>query len=103
MKKYLQKSKKIFFFCPSIEEGGVEKNLINICNNLCNNIPVNIITANKNKEKFFNKKINFISTNNSFFSKKNRLIKSLICFFYYGKILILKVISSYHFNQIFLL
>ncbi len=52
MKKYLKKfEKKIIFFCPSIEEGGVEKNLINICNGIARNQKISLITANKNKKK----------------------------------------------------
>lgn len=52
MKKYLNKSKKnIIFFCPSIEEGGVEKNLINICNNISQFQKVTLVTANTNKKK----------------------------------------------------
>ena len=81
MKKFLKQSKKIFFFCPSIEEGGVEKNLINISNKLCKDIQLYIITANNDKKKFFDKRIKFLSTNKSFFNKKSRILKSLVCFF----------------------
>ena len=80
MKKFLKKSKKnIIFFCPSIEEGGVEKNLINICNGIAVTHKISVITANKNKKKHFNSKINFISPNTNFFNYKIRLIKSIIC------------------------
>ena len=52
MKKFLRKfDKRIIFFCPSMEEGGVEKNLINICNGIAYNYKVSLITANKNKKK----------------------------------------------------
>lgn len=82
MKKYFKKSKKnIIFFCPSIEEGGVEKNLINICNGIARNQKISIITANKNKKKYFNNKINFISSSTNFFNFKKRLIKSLLCIY----------------------
>ena len=40
--------KQIIFFNPSIEDGGVEKNLINICNGLTNYFNVILITANNN-------------------------------------------------------
>ena len=54
MKKFLKKSNyKVVFFCPSIEEGGVEKNLINISNNLSNEIDISLISANENKRKYF--------------------------------------------------
>ena len=73
--------KKIVFFCPSIEEGGVEKNLINITNLLSKNFQINLVTANKNKSKYFNKDIKFISPNNDFFNTKNRSLKILICLY----------------------
>ena len=80
MKKSLKKFRNnIIFFCPSIEEGGVEKNLINISNGLSYNHNVSLITANKNKKKFFNKKINFISSKSDFFNNKSRITKSIYC------------------------
>ncbi len=79
MKKYSKRyKKKIQFFCPSIEEGGVEKNLFNITNNLSDDFDISIITANNDKKKFFNKKIKFISIKNNKFNKSSRLIKSLL-------------------------
>lgn len=80
MKKSLMKfEKNIIFFCPSMEEGGVEKNLINICNGISNNQKISLITANRNKKKFFKKKIKFISATTDFFNKKNRIVKSIFC------------------------
>ena len=82
MKKFLEKSsKRIIFFCPSIEEGGVEKNLINICNGISINQKISIITANKNKKKYFNKNIKFLSAKTNFFNSKIRLIKSFFCIY----------------------
>lgn len=99
MKKFLKKykilnKKKILFFAPSIEEGGVEKNLFIVANFIANykNHEVYILTANKNKKKFFNKKINFISPSNNFWSNKSRIFKTLICL----KLLFFKV----NFNKI---
>ena len=81
--KSLQKyKKKIIFFCPSIEEGGVEKNLILTINKLINTYQISIITANKNKKKKFSSKINFISPNLINFSNNLRVIKSIVCLFY---------------------
>lgn len=81
--KSLQKyKKKIIFFCPSIEEGGVEKNLILTINKLINTYEISIITANKNKKKKFSSKINFISPNLINFSNNLRVIKSIVCLFY---------------------
>ena len=95
MKKFLKKSNyNIIFFCPSIEEGGVEKNLINICNNLSEEFKISLITANQNKEKLFKKKILFISPKTKFFNYKNRMFKVLICAYlllikFFGKKLII--------------
>ncbi len=47
-------NKKLVIFVPSIEDGGVEKNLFLISNFLANkNISVNLITANQDKKKNF--------------------------------------------------
>ena len=91
MKKFLKKSNyNIIFFCPSIEDGGVEKNLINICNNLSKEFKINLITANQNKKKLFKKKVGFISPKTKFFNFKNRILKVFICAYlllkkFYGK------------------
>ena len=80
MKRYLKKSNyNVIFFCPSIEEGGVEKNLINICNNLSREFKISIITANQNKKKFFKNNIFFISPKTKFFNYKSRILKVLVC------------------------
>ena len=65
--------KKIIIFNPSLEDGGVEKNLFLISNFLANkNISVNLITANRDKKKNFSKKVNFICPNSASLNKKNR-------------------------------
>lgn len=80
MKKYLMKSKKKYvFFCPSIEDGGVEKNLVNIMNNLGQELELSLITANKDKIKRFKKNIKFIYPNSNFFNNTSRFIKSILC------------------------
>ena len=73
--------KNIIFFCPSIEDGGVEKNLYLIANKLSNNFKISVITANKDKKKNFNKKIKFISPKYINLNNTHRLIKSFYCFF----------------------
>jgi glycosyltransferase involved in cell wall biosynthesis len=79
----IQSNKEIIIFCPSIEEGGVEKNLFIISNYLSkNNIKVNIITANKNKRKFFNKNIIFCAPKTSFWNNKHRIFKAFVCAFF---------------------
>jgi len=78
----MSKKKKLVIFVPSIEDGGVEKNLFLIANYLSNkNIDVNLITANLDKKKNFSKQVNFISPQSSFFNKKNKLFKTLFCFY----------------------
>lgn len=79
--KYLKvfKKKNVVIFCPSIEEGGVEKNLYIISNYLSNKINVFLVTANRNKKKMFNKKIKFLSPNNNFWNNQPRLLKTIIC------------------------
>lgn len=86
LKRFLKKykminNKKILFFAPSIEEGGVEKNLFTVANFIANlNVyKVYVLTANRNKKKFFNKKINFVSPSTNYWSNKSRLLKTLIC------------------------
>lgn len=72
--------KRLIIFNPSIEEGGVEKNLFLISNYLeSHGISVEILTCNNNKFKKFKKGIKFIGTNNSFWQNKSRIIKYLIC------------------------
>ena len=84
MKKFSKKYKKkeVIFFCPSIEEGGVEKNLINIANGLTKEFKIFVITANKNKKKLFSKNINFISPKSNYYNNKSRILKSLICSYF---------------------
>ena len=69
--KSLQKyKKKVVLFAPSIEDGGVEKNLAIIANYLKDKFDVSILTSNNNKKKIFNKKINFICPKTNFFNNK---------------------------------
>ena len=77
--------KKIIFFCPSIEIGGVEKNLYKVVNFFSSkNEDVSLITFNKKRfQKKFNKKVKVIS--NNFLCKFNfpYFIKTLLCIIYY--------------------
>ena len=76
------KLKKLVIFIPSIEDGGVEKNLFLIANFLSkHNFNITVISANYDKKKYFKKKINFISPKNNFLNKKNRFYKTLYCFY----------------------
>ena len=75
--------KKIIFFMPSFEGGGVEKNIIMIANNFVSrNIKVGLITTSKKLKKKFNKKIDFICPKRSFWSYQQRFIKYLVCIFF---------------------
>ena len=72
--------KKLIFFIPSIEDGGVEKNLFIVANYLAKkNMNIEVLTCNANKAKYFDKKIKLIGTKNSFWETKPRAIKYLIC------------------------
>ena len=74
--------RELLIFIPSIEDGGVEKNLFLISNYFVNNgIKTNIITANLDKKRKFNSKINFISPKSNFFNNKNRFYKTIFCFY----------------------
>ena len=73
--------KEIIFFCPSIEDGGVEKNLFLIANKLSDNLKISVVTANENKKENFSKKINLIFPKNININNAHRLIKSFYCFF----------------------
>ncbi len=72
--------KKLLIFIPSIEDGGVEKNLYLISNYLKDcGIDLEILTANYDKSKKFKKGIKLIGTKSVFWQKQNRLIKYLAC------------------------
>ena len=72
--------KKIIFFIPSIEDGGVEKNLFVVSNYLKRkNIPIEILTCNSNMSKKFIRGIRFIGTKSKFWIDKSRSIKYSIC------------------------
>jgi len=72
--------KKLVIYIPSIERGGVEKNLIYISNYFSkNNIDVYIVTANKDKKKSFHNKIKIICPKSTRWNNSSRLIKTLIC------------------------
>ena len=73
-------TKKLIIFIPSIEEGGVEKNLFIVANYLAQKkINIEVLTCNSNKSKYFNKKIKFIGPKSSFWQNKSRPIKYLVC------------------------
>ena len=71
--------KNIVLFIPSIERGGVEKNLFLISNYLAKKFKnIYIITANSDYKKRFNKNIKVISPKTDFWINKKRTLKTLI-------------------------
>ncbi len=74
-------NKEIIFFCPSIEDGGVEKNLFLIVNELSKNFNTSLITANANKKKEFNKEVNLVVPKIFKIDNSPRFLKSLYCLF----------------------
>ena len=72
--------KKVIIFIPSIEDGGVEKNLFIISNYLNDHgISIELLTSNFDKFYKFNKGIKYIGTRSTFWQKKSRFIKYLVC------------------------
>ena len=76
-------NKEIVIFMPSIEKGGVEKNLFIVANYLSNKFKkVSLVTADKIKTNYSNKSSNIFSQNSIIYSKRNRVLKSIIASFY---------------------
>ena len=74
--------KKLIIFMPSIEDGGVEKNLFLISNYLSKKInKIEIITANYDYKNRFNKNINFIGLDLKYLRNKGRIFKYIFCLF----------------------
>ena len=74
--------KRLIIFNPSIEDGGVEKNLFLISNYLADKIPhIILITSSINKIKTFSKKIIFSTIYFNFFEMFNRYPRYFFCVF----------------------
>lgn len=72
--------KKLVIFMPSIEGGGVEKNLFIVTNYLSKKINnVSVVTASYKYKKKFNKEINLILPKKNFWNELSRRLKYLIC------------------------
>jgi len=72
----------LILFIPSIERGGVEKNLFLILNFLQKKFKkIYIITANANYKKSFGKKIIVLCPNSHFWVNKKRFFKTLVSIF----------------------
>ena len=74
--------KKIYLFCPSIHDGGLEKTLSVYANFLSTNFQVNLITNtfNQKRLKTLRKNVKIINFKNKFFLN-NRIINNLFCVF----------------------
>ena len=83
-----KKIKELIIFMPSIEGGGVEKNLFIITNFLAKKINrIKIITADKKFKKKFNNKLEVISPKSSDLRKSSRRKKYMVCLYILFKIL----------------
>jgi len=75
-----QNKKKIIIFNPSIEDGGVEKNLYLITNFLANKEKeIYLISSDINRKNKFSKKINFLYSKYFLNSNSGRYTKYLSC------------------------
>ena len=82
------RKKNLILFMPSIEGGGVEKNLFIVSNYLSSKINnVVLITCNSEYRKFF-KGIDFICPKSNLWKKKSRIYKYFICLILLTKILL---------------
>ena len=81
--------KKLLVFIPSIEDGGVEKNLFIILNYLAIKIKnVHLVTFDNSKKSYFNNKIKIINPIFNFQFLKGRYPKYILCLLLLIKILI---------------
>ena len=72
--------KKLLVFIPSIEDGGVEKNLFLILNYLSTKIgSIDLITYNDQYKNNFVKKVNIINPILNFYKFKSRMPKYFLC------------------------
>jgi len=84
------KQKKLVIFMPSIEGGGVEKNLFIISNYLVSKIEdISLITISNSFKNKFNKKIRFISLKSKFWDQIGRRKKFILSLFVLLKEIIL--------------
>jgi len=73
-------NKKLIIFIPSIESGGVEKNLFTTTNYLITKFKkIELITANYNFKNKFHKNIKLITPKAQFWVRRNRIFKYFIC------------------------
>ena len=89
LKSLISGQKNLTIFSPSIDHGGVEKNLFLLTEFLSKNLSnVSVITSNFSDKKYFSKKINILTPSKNFFKIKNRFIKNLVCAFILIKLIV---------------
>ena len=82
MKLQKKENKKIVIFIPSIEFGGVEKNLYILIDYLQNFYSkIFIVTSSKINEKINKKKVKIINPKSKHWNEKNRILKSFMSLF----------------------
>jgi glycosyltransferase involved in cell wall biosynthesis len=96
------KEKNLIFFNPSIEGGGVEKNLFLLIKFISGKIKnCFLITANNEKDIKRKSRIQVVCPSNSFWNKKSRILKTFISLIYLIKLCLIKknvVIFSFQSN-----
>lgn len=76
----MEQNKELIIFIPSIEDGGVEKNLYIIANYLSKKFnKINLITYENSKKKLFNKNIKLIHPYFNLINFENRYPKYFLC------------------------
>ena len=74
--------KKIIIFMPSIEGGGVEKNLFIVTNHLATKIKnLYLVSISKKYKKKFHKSVNFVTLNSNFWDNFGRKVKYILSIF----------------------
>ena len=75
LKSNLKNEKKLIIFSPSIDRGGVEKNLFLITKFLSKRLPnISLITSNFKDKKKFSKKIKIYTPPKNYLNFKNRVL-----------------------------
>ena len=76
-KSHINGQKNLIIFSPSIDHGGVEKNLFLLTEFLNKNLSdASVITSNFSDKKYFSKKINVLTPLKNFLKLKNRFLKN---------------------------
>ena len=76
----------LIIFIPSIEGGGVEKNLFYITKYIQSKFKnVYLITANKLKSNLFGKNVKLIMPNTNYFNNKNRFVQKHSLYLFINK------------------